>query len=170
MADPARKRSLQERIGADRGWLLGQFTLLSLALIAGPLGASTRMRWAAPWSRPGAIAAGLLLVGAGLTIANKARADLGDSLRVAPTPLEHARLVEDGWYGRVRHPLYLAVLLCVAGWALIWMNALVFVMLIAIGGFLQLKARHEERLLSATYSGYRAYMRRVRSRFVPRVW
>ena len=107
---------------------------------------------------------------AGLVVASQARADLGDSLRVAPTPLDNADLVERGWYGRVRHPLYLAVILGVVGWAMVWMNWFVVAVSSVVIAFFGVKTLYEERVLRETYPDYADYMMRVRARFVPRVW
>lgn len=165
-----RSRSISERLGNDYGWLAAQFILLGLTGLFGPLGLLLGWAPGLPWPRLLDIVTGLLLVAGGLIVAAQARNDLGDSLRVAPTPLDDAVLVESGWYGRVRHPLYLAVLLGVSGWALLWLNYLSLLSVFAVAAFLQLKSRHEERMLIAAYPGYGDYMRRVRSRFVPRVW
>ena len=163
-------RPVAERIGYDYGWLIGQFVFLGALTIAGPSGRALLGRIAVPWPLALDILGGIAVSVLGFVIAGQARRTLGDSLRVAPSPLDDAELVEDGWYGRVRHPLYLAALLIGTGWMLVWMNAATFIIGLATGGFFGFKIRHEERLLRETYPGYRAYSSRVRSRIVPRIW
>lgn len=165
-----RRRTLAERVGDDYGWLLGQFVVLGAVALGGPAGALAGLRlepgW--PWLVDAIVGGGIIAYG--FVVAWQSRADLGDSLRVAPTPLDDARLVESGWYGRVRHPLYFAVLLVVVGWTLLWLNYLSLTLLPVVAVFFRVKAGHEERLLAEAYAGYAGYMERVRSRFVPRVW
>lgn len=136
----------------------------------GPIGRYLGWTFSPRWLRPVEILVGLLLVVAGFVVANQARADLGDSLRVAPSPLDDAQLMEHGWYGRVRHPLYFAVLLVVTGWVVLWLSLLAIPAIIAVVVFFYQKARHEEQLLLSTYKGYAEYMKRVQARFVPKVW
>ncbi|CAN5562928.1 hypothetical protein BH23CHL2_BH23CHL2_25290 [soil metagenome] len=141
-----------------------------MTALSGPAGRWLLGRFSLPWPPLVDILAGAPLIAGGLIVAHQARSDLGDSLRVAPTPLEEAALVDRGWYGRVRHPLYLAVFLGVAGWAAIWMNRFVMGMAAVVVVYFVVKTRHEERMLLRTYPDYAEYMKRVSARFVPRIW
>ncbi len=170
MSGQRRQRSLSERIGPDYGWIGGQFVLLALAAVAGPFEARVLRRRRTRCVRVASASLGLIAIASGLLVAQQAGEDLGDSLRVAPTPLDDAELVEHGWYGRVRHPLYLAVLLALLGWSLIWSSVLSMAATLVGFIFFTFKARHEERLLSARYSEYAGYMRQVRFRFIPKIW
>ena len=165
-----RSRSLTERIGNDHGWLLAQFVLLGLTFVSGPLSWVLGVQIDLPWSGWIDVSVGIVLIVGALVVAGQAQADLGDSLRVAPTPLQGAQLVEEGWYGRVRHPLYFAVLLGVLGWAILWRSPITIAVGIILILFFHRKANHEERLLAAVYPEYEAYKERVKARFVPRVW
>ena len=80
------------------------------------------------------------------------------------------RVIETGPYAIVRHPMYAVVLVtyvavpftlgCAAG---LWgVPALVLL--------LALRTIAEERLLQDELAGYRAYMTRVRYRFIPHIW
>ena len=165
-----RRRSLAERIGDDHGWLLAQFVLLSLTFLSGPLSQLLRTQFELPWSRWIDIGIGSALSACALVVAGQSRSDLGDSLRIAPTPLQDARLVERGWYARVRHPLYLAVILAGFGWAILWRSPITTALGLVLVLFLRRKAAHEERLLAAVYPDYAAYRERVKAGFVPKVW
>jgi len=80
------------------------------------------------------------------------------------------RVVSDGPYAVVRHPMYGGALLLIAGiplllgswWGLVM--ALVIVLLLAV------RAVMEERTLMAELPGYTDYATRVRYRFVPFIW
>ena len=80
------------------------------------------------------------------------------------------RVVSDGPYAVVRHPMYGGALLLIAGIPLLlgsWWGlamALIIVLLLAI------RAVMEERTLMAELPGYTDYAARVRYRFVPFIW
>ncbi|SIT45269.1 conserved membrane hypothetical protein [Paraburkholderia ribeironis] len=80
------------------------------------------------------------------------------------------KVIDTGPYAYVRHPMYAAALLMFVGMPLMlgswWGLALAPVMACAIGW----RAVREERLLAAQLDGYKAYMTRVRYRFVPHIW
>jgi len=80
------------------------------------------------------------------------------------------RVVSDGPYAVVRHPMYGGALLLIAGIPLLlgsWWGlamALIIVLLLAI------RAVMEERTLMAELPGYTDYATRVRYRMIPGVW
>ncbi len=85
---------------------------------------------------------------------------------VYPQPKAGTRLITAGPYRYVRHPMYSALLLMVAGIAFFnghWLNYVgALAVLVAVGG----KARKEEDYLLARFAGYREYAART-GRFVP---
>jgi len=92
---------------------------------------------------------------------------LGRSLTPMPVP-NGAGLVAAGPYRRVRHPMYVAVVLVCLGLAVgsgaLWCYVTVVVLCV----FFDLKARVEERYLMAAYEGYAEYAART-GKFVPGV-
>lgn len=79
-------------------------------------------------------------------------------------------VISTGPYHFVRHPMYAAAIIFMAGTALMlgsWYGLLMG--LIAIIG-IAFRAVHEERLLRAELPGYNEYMARVKYRFIPYVW
>ncbi len=80
------------------------------------------------------------------------------------------RVIDTGPYALVRHPMYAAAILYLAGMPFLlgsWYG-LLFVPLY-IGGIAP-RAMAEERLLARELPGYADYMKRVRWRIIPGVW
>ena len=135
-------------------WLLGQLVLIGLD-IALPA-------WPSQWRAPlGVMVAGGLVMIAGLVLAAVAFVQLGSSLTPLPEPMPNAELKAQGLYGFCRHPLYLAVLVCALGMALIKGGLLHPVLLVALAVLLRGKAQREEQALLRQYPDYAAYQQRV---------
>ena len=79
-------------------------------------------------------------------------------------------VIDTGLYGRIRHPLYLGLLLFLAGLAL-WLQSYASVILLPIA-FLPIIARIivEEQTLRKRLPGYVGYMRKVPYRLLPLIW
>jgi len=135
-------------------WLLGQLVLIALdiALPAWPL------RWSSP---QGLMVVGVVVLIAGLVLAAAAFVQLGSSLTPLPEPMPNAELKAQGLYGFCRHPLYLAVLVCALGMALIKGGVLHPLLLLGLVGLLRGKAKREEQALLRHYPDYGAYQQRV---------
>ncbi|WP_407665731.1 methyltransferase family protein [Mycolicibacillus parakoreensis] len=80
------------------------------------------------------------------------------------------RLVTDGLYGWVRHPMYTATVVLMIGVPLALGSWWALAMLPATVAILVLRLRDEERLLSRQLPGYPDYQRQVRYRLVPYLW
>jgi len=135
-------------------WLLGQLVLIALdiALPAWPL------RWSSP---QGLMVVGVVVLIAGLVLAAAAFVQLGSSLTPLPEPMPKAELKAQGLYGFCRHPLYLAVLVCALGMALIKGGVLHPLLLLGLTVLLRGKAKREEQALLRHYPDYGAYQQRV---------
>ena len=79
------------------------------------------------------------------------------SFSVMPEPTSEGELVTYGIYHYIRHPMYLAVLLCGLAACLAYASALKWGLLALLAGVLMAKIRREERLLLARFEGYAAY-------------
>ncbi len=135
------------------GGYLGQLVLIALdiALPAWPL------RWSSP---QGLMVVGVVVLIAGLVLAAVAFVQLGSSLTPLPEPMPKAELKAQGLYGFCRHPLYLAVLVCALGMALI-KGGVLHPAAAGLAVLLRGKAQREEQALLRHYPDYSAYQQRV---------
>lgn len=112
-------------------------------------------------------AAAIALVIAGVALLVTAQLQLGASWRIGIDDAARPGLVTSGIYARSRNPIFLALLLIIAGYMLLIPTLLSAVLLAAayIGTRLQIRAE-ESYLLRAYGDDYRAYASRV-GRLVP---
>lgn len=148
-------RRFRERGG---GWVAAQFLLFAcvfvLALIfRGTMGQVWRY-------------CGVALLAAGSVIAILGARMHGRNLSPFPAPPVDGKLIRRGIYGKIRHPLYTAVILGGLGWALAWASWPSALAAAALLPFLHAKSLHEERLLREKFADYRHYEARTK-RFVP---
>jgi len=147
-----------------RGWLwvFCQTTILAVVFFSG-------LCWSGCWKSLliTALGAGFLVMAVLCGISGTAT--LGRNLTPFPRPLPDARLVQNGIYGLLRHPLYTAVFCASIGWALIRGSAPALAAALALGPFFDAKARREERWLREQFPEYAGYERRVR-RFIPWIY
>ena len=106
----------------------------------------------------------LVVVGVALTIAGSAR--LGSALTASPIPKKDAPLVTSGIYGYIRSPIYTGLITGGLGLTLLGGSVPHVFLWIVLIGLLAMKARWEERMLSAEHPEYRVYGERV-GRFIP---
>ena len=143
-------------------WVVGQFLLL---LAIAVLGASDH----AAAKRLAVFICGLVLLVASATCGVAGLLALGRNLTPFPKPSATARFVQRGIYGLIRHPLYTSVLCAALGWSLVWQSRAALVISLALGVFLDAKARHEERWLRQQFPDYATYAQQVR-RFIPWIY
>lgn len=82
---------------------------------------------------------------------------------VMPEPKEGGELVTSGIYRLVRHPMYLAVLLCAIGASLAYQESWKWVVSGLLMLVLIIKMRREEKLLLKRYAGYAEYRAKVKT-------
>jgi protein-S-isoprenylcysteine O-methyltransferase Ste14 len=139
------------------GWVLGQSVLLvaiTLAGLAGPAWAGT--------ARVGSVVLGILLGLAGLALAVGGVRDLRENLTPLPHPVDGGRLIENGAYRLVRHPIYGGLVLGALGWGLVTASPLAMTGAVVLLAFFDLKSRREEAWLVRRYPGYEGYRSRTR--------
>jgi protein-S-isoprenylcysteine O-methyltransferase Ste14 len=104
---------------------------------------------------------GTVLFGLGVVVMIAGVRGLGDAATVNPVPRSEAKLVEDGIYKYVRHPIYTGLLTLTLGLCISSGIVSKFVFWILLAGLLAYKIRWEETLLLAKFSGYAKYQKRV---------
>lgn len=83
---------------------------------------------------------------------------------------EGQQVISTGLYGRVRHPMYVGVLVMMIGVPLAlgsWWGLVILALIIPV---LVLRILDEEKLLKNDLQGYREYTQKVRYRLVPYLW
>lgn len=134
---------------------MAQVVILALIVLA-PMSGET-------WSIPALFQTpGWVLLGIGAALSIWSATNLGRSLTPLPRPLPDGRLVTEGAYRFVRHPIYLGVLLCAFGFALATMSPLRLVLAAILFVFFDMKSRREEKWLEEKYPGYASYKKRVK--------
>ena len=119
----------------------------------------------------GPLVVGVVCLGIGLWLFYRSHADLGTNWSITLEVHEEHRLITQGVYQRIRHPMYLALALYALGQALVipnWVagpsNLIAFAILFA------LRVRAEERMMIEGFGAeYAAYSART-NRLIPGVW
>lgn len=150
---------------ADVLWLAGQGVLFVLAFIVVPRTGGWFGRLAVPGARP----VGWAVFAAGAVVGIVAMLRLGRQLVPQPSPVRDGTLIDTGLYAVVRHPIYAAVLLLIAGSVIRVLSIAGLLVIVVSAMFFDRKSSYEEALLAAAYPGYDAYRERVRWKLVPGV-
>jgi len=120
-----------------------------------------------PWP----FGAGVLCLVAGLWWFHRSHSDLGTYWSVTLELRENHRLITQGVYRYVRHPMYAALFLYAIGQALVlpnWVAGPSY--FVALGILFAFRIRAEERMMLETFGDeYAAYMARTKL-LVPRIW
>ena len=121
--------------------------------------------------RPVPLVAGTLCLAVGLWIFHRSHADLGTNWSITLEVREGHRLVTHGIYTRLRHPMYLALLLYSLGQVLVVPNWVAGPSYLAAFGLLFVfRVGPEERLMREEFGKeYEAYMTRSK-RILPGLW
>ena len=121
--------------------------------------------------RTGPLVAGVTCFVIGLWLFYRSHADLGTNWSVTLEVHEGHRLITQGVYRRVRHPMYSALLLYSIGQALVipnWVGGLSN--LVAFVTLFALRVGPEERMMAQQFgNGYAQYTSRTK-RLIPHVW
>jgi protein-S-isoprenylcysteine O-methyltransferase Ste14 len=120
---------------------------------------------------PAPLVIGTLLLAFGLWLFYRSHVDLGRNWSITLQVRENHELVKHGAYGRIRHPMYLALLIFAMGQALVIPNwfvgpANVLVMAVLVG----LRLGREEQMMRDEFGGdYVAYSAETK-RLIPGIW
>ena len=121
--------------------------------------------------RSGSFVAGLTCLAVGLWLFFRSHADLGTNWSVTLELRQEHRLISQGVYRAIRHPMYSALALYSVGQALVIPNWVAgFSNLIALAVLLALRLGAEEKMMAEQFGDeYAAYSARTK-RFVPGIW
>jgi len=152
----------------NQSWQLGVLLFFSLVLL-----------WLLPFAEQREILKlrgdswpylGLSLFSIGTFVRVAALKELGENFSAYVSLQPNHRLVQEGIYASIRHPLYLSLLLIPTGIALVFASLLVFPILMLAVAFVFDRMRREEGLLASRFGAqFEDYRRRTR-RLIPFVF
>jgi protein-S-isoprenylcysteine O-methyltransferase Ste14 len=142
-------------------WYLVIQAVLITLVIFGPLSFTALPSWPEAFKWPSAILGGALVL-AGALLSFLGAFSLGRNLTPLPHPKDDSRLVENGAYSLVRHPIYGGIVFMAYGWSMLSRSWPTFAYATMLFLFLDLKSRREERWLREKFPGYLEYSKRVR--------
>ena len=121
--------------------------------------------------RPTPLVAGIVCLSAGLWLFYRAHADLGSFWSITLEVRENHRLISQGVYRRVRHPMYSALFLYSVGQALAlpnWVAGPSY--LVAFGILFVCRIRAEEQMMVDTFGDEYVTYKAKTKRIFPGVW
>lgn len=169
-----RRRGDGAKVAASRKGLLEKalLTITALAFMLTLVWVATPALAAADYLLyPVSLTVGAVCMALGLWVLYRSHADLGTNWSITLELRETHTLVTHGIYRRVRHPMYLALLLYALGQAMVLPNRVAGpAYLIAVALLIALRVGPEERMMGEKFGAeYAAYV--VRSgRLIPGVW
>lgn len=121
--------------------------------------------------RPVPLVVGSVMIVVGLWLFHRSHSDLGTNWSISLELREQHRLIAQGVYRRVRHPMYSALLIYSIGQALVLPNWLAGPSyLVAMLLIVALRMRPEERMMLDKFGGeYENYMAATK-RLIPGLW
>ena len=146
----------------ERGglWVAVQFVWIAAVVVVGRIGILAL-------SLPGRRVLGLALMAGALVLGIVSALALGGNLTPYPKPVAAGSMVEHGPYRWVRHPIYTAVIIGMAGIALRGGDAVAVMLALGLIPFFYAKSGFEEGHLAERYPDYGAYQARVPRRLIP---
>lgn len=171
---PRRKRAAQTHVRESRADLLEYallgFCILSLALVPVIHLATEYLSFADYRLQVWQVPLGALAIGAFLWLFRTCHKQIGRNWSVTLELRENHRLVTDGLYAHMRHPMYTSFFLWALGQALLLPNWLVAVTgLLSIALLYGLRVSREERMMRDAFGAeYEAYCK-MTPRLVPRI-
>lgn len=166
----ALRRRMQAGPGAEERPLQKAIIVVAFGSLVAMIVLSA-LDWRFGWSRvPVPVSAlGAALVAVGLGVAMSVTIQNGYAAANVVVSSDQV-LASTGWYGVVRHPMYLGNVVLMIGIPLALGSY--WALLVIVPGLLTLALRitDEEKLLAAELPGYPEYTARVRYRLVPGLW
>ena len=91
------------------------------------------------------------------------------NFNVVPSPVENGRMITQGPYRLIRHPMYTSIFIFATALLAGQFDYLKLIISLVLVAGLVIKMLYEERMLCNHYPGYRAYMKHTK-RVIPFVW
>lgn len=165
------RKTLPKRATRTDGLLMGMIGLFSAWIwITALFILRGRIHFQDGWLSSVSALLGLCLTLLGIGGTFYARHQLGRLWTAAAELQPNHRVVDEGLYRRMRHPIYTFAMLLNLGFCLVfptWWNIL-FTFFILLG--YARKAQGEEVFLQQALPGYKDYTQRVRYRILPGIW
>jgi protein-S-isoprenylcysteine O-methyltransferase Ste14 len=79
-------------------------------------------------------------------------------------------VVQEGAYRRIRHPMYLGIIVCFLGIPLVLSSWWAMIPSVVIVGLFVYRTYREDQMLIGGLAGYAEYTERVRYRLLPGIW
>ena len=146
------------------GWVAVQAVLFVAVIATGFAGPA----WAGTARVIGTIA-GVTAVAGGVALIAGGIVGLRRQLTAYPRPVDDGRLIEDGAFRVVRHPMYGGGFLLALGLGLLTASVATLVCALLLVLFFDLKSRREEAWLTEVFADYAAYRHRT-PRLIPWVY
>ena len=83
---------------------------------------------------------------------------------------ESQKVIDDGLYGFVRHPMYTSTIFLFLAMPLILGSIYSFVILLIYPILIAFRIKNEEKVLERELDGYREYKMKVKYRIIPFIW
>ena len=90
-------------------------------------------------------------------------------LRISPIPAKEARMVINGPYRFIRHPMYTSIIFGMIGLLTIHFSVIRLIMFLALIVVLIIKLNWEEKMLLEKFSGYKDYRERT-NKLIPYIY
>lgn len=112
---------------------------------------------------------GLFILFFGVLICLWAIINLNKSLSVFPSPPDNAKLISNGIYKFIRHPIYTGVIFITIGYSIFSESVYRFFISLFLIVLFYLKSKYEEKLLQLKFKEYSSYKKTV-GRFLPKIF
>jgi len=83
---------------------------------------------------------------------------------------ENQKVIDTGFYGIVRHPMYMATLVLFLSIPILLGSLISLVFFLMYPAIIISRLKDEEKFLAAELEGYEEYMKRVKYRLIPFIW
>lgn len=83
---------------------------------------------------------------------------------------ENQKVIDTGFYGIVRHPMYMATTILFLAMPLVLASPLSFIIMLGYIPVIAKRIKNEEKVLEEGLEGYREYKQKVKYKVIPFVW